>query len=69
MTRAKAAALLTVAIVAGVFSTGVPNVAGQAVRVGAPAPELATGRWINSEPLSLGQLRGKVVLVEFWTYG
>ena len=25
--------------------------------------------WINSEPLRLAQLRGRVVLVEFWTYG
>ena len=24
--------------------------------------------WINSEPLTLEQLRGKVVLVDFWTY-
>ncbi|WP_372240763.1 redoxin domain-containing protein [Pseudomonas sp. CK-NBRI-02] len=24
--------------------------------------------WINSEPLTLEQLRGQVVLVEFWTY-
>jgi cytochrome c biogenesis protein CcdA/thiol-disulfide isomerase/thioredoxin len=24
--------------------------------------------WFNSEPLSLGKLRGKVVLVDFWTY-
>jgi thiol-disulfide isomerase/thioredoxin len=24
--------------------------------------------WINSRPLSLGDLRGKVVLVDFWTY-
>jgi cytochrome c biogenesis protein CcdA/thiol-disulfide isomerase/thioredoxin len=24
--------------------------------------------WLNSKPLSLGQLRGKVVLVDFWTY-
>ena len=33
------------------------------------APELAgiTG-WINSEPLSLRELRGQVVLVDFWTY-
>jgi len=27
----------------------------------------ATG-WLNSEPLSTGDLRGKVVLVDFWTY-
>ena len=24
--------------------------------------------WINSAPLSMEQLRGKVILVEFWTY-
>ena len=24
--------------------------------------------WINSRPLSLPKLRGKVVLVDFWTY-
>jgi cytochrome c biogenesis protein CcdA/thiol-disulfide isomerase/thioredoxin len=35
-----------------------------------PAPEL-TGitDWINSPPLSLASLRGKVVLVHFWTFG
>ncbi len=25
-------------------------------------------KWINSEPLKIGQLKGKVVLVDFWTY-
>ena len=25
-------------------------------------------QWLNSEPLSRGELRGKVVLVDFWTY-
>ena len=35
----------------------------------ATAPELATGEWINSEPLKLNDLRGRVVLVEFWTFG
>ncbi|AXA93919.1 thioredoxin family protein [Massilia sp. YMA4] len=34
-----------------------------------PAPELAGVKtWFNSQPLSLRQLRGKVVLVDFWTY-
>ena len=33
------------------------------------APELAgIDGWINSEPLTLEGLRGKVVLVDFWTY-
>lgn len=34
-----------------------------------PAPEL-TGieRWLNSPPLTLAQLRGQVVLIDFWTY-
>jgi thiol-disulfide isomerase/thioredoxin len=34
-----------------------------------PVPELVgvTG-WLNSPPLTLAALRGKVVLVEFWTY-
>src|ERR1700743_599272 len=33
------------------------------------APELATGDWINSAPLKLNDLRGRVVLIEFWTFG
>jgi thiol-disulfide isomerase/thioredoxin len=33
------------------------------------APALAAGDWINSEPLKLNELRGRVVLVEFWTFG
>src|SRR5512132_2123605 len=35
----------------------------------ATAPELASGNWINSEPLNLKDLRGRVVLIEFWTFG
>lgn len=38
-------------------------------RVGQPAPEITGAPWINSEPLSLEKLRGRVVFVEFWTYG
>jgi cytochrome c biogenesis protein CcdA/thiol-disulfide isomerase/thioredoxin len=35
-----------------------------------PAPELqGITAWINSSPLSLSSLRGKVVLVHFWTFG
>lgn len=33
------------------------------------APEFAgISTWLNSEPLSMQQLRGKVVLVDFWTF-
>ena len=39
------------------------------VRVGQPAPEITGGPWINSEPLSMEKLRGRVVAVEFWTFG
>ncbi len=35
----------------------------------APAPPLASsGTWINSAPLMLESLRGRVVLLDFWSY-
>src|ERR1700745_2136909 len=33
------------------------------------APDLASGNWINSESPKLRDLRGRVVLIEFWTFG
>jgi cytochrome c biogenesis protein CcdA/thiol-disulfide isomerase/thioredoxin len=34
-----------------------------------PAPKLAgIAHWINTKPLTLASLKGKVVLVDFWTY-
>jgi cytochrome c biogenesis protein CcdA/thiol-disulfide isomerase/thioredoxin len=42
-------------------SGGLPDYGG--------APELhPSGRWFNSRPLTMRGLRGKVVLVDFWTY-
>lgn len=32
------------------------------------APELRVDAWLNSEPLTLAGLRGRVVLVDFWDY-
>ena len=37
--------------------------------LGRKAPEITSSAWINSGPKSLQDLRGKVVLVEFWTFG
>jgi hypothetical protein len=35
-----------------------------------PAPELTNEVWINNpEPLRLANLRGKVILLEMWTFG
>ncbi|HRH32868.1 MAG TPA: cytochrome c biogenesis protein DipZ [bacterium] len=34
-----------------------------------PAPDfIGINHWLNSEPLSIADLKGKVVLVDFWTY-
>lgn len=34
-----------------------------------PAPEfVGITKWLNSEPLTISQLKGKVVLIDFWTY-
>jgi hypothetical protein len=57
-------------IVAGIAGNGLPRaLAAGPARVGQAGPELAGGPWINSAPLSMAALRGRVVLVEFWTYG
>lgn len=37
---------------------------------GANAPEFAgLENWLNTDPLSMADLKGKVVLVDFWTFG
>lgn len=35
-----------------------------------PAPELGNDVWLNTDqPLRLADMRGKVVLIDMWTYG
>ena len=59
--------LALVAIVA--VLVGAAPAAAEVVPNGKPAPEISSGAWINSEPLTMQKLRGRVVLVDFWTYG
>ena len=33
---------------------------------GKPAPALAVNSWINSKPLTLAELKGKIVVLDFW---
>lgn len=37
--------------------------------VGVKAPDITNETWLNSTPLRLSDLKGKVVMVEFWTFG
>jgi thiol-disulfide isomerase/thioredoxin len=63
-----------VVVGATAYATGVTNLffgtsAEYKSSESATAPELAAGDWINSQPLKLKDLRGRVVLIEFWTFG
>jgi hypothetical protein len=60
--------LAMAAVTAGVAAW--VGLGGDTVAGKAPAgPGIRSARWINSPPLSPQSLRGKVVAVEFWTYG
>jgi thiol-disulfide isomerase/thioredoxin len=63
--------LKTLAFVAAFAATAAAASAVIAASAGnnSAAPEFAgIDKWLNSAPLSMRQLRGKVVLVDFWTY-
>ena len=69
MNAMRALALCAGMLLVVAVAPGPAEAAGRLVAVGQPAPEITGGPWINSAPLSLAGLRGRVVLVEFWTYG
>ncbi len=37
--------------------------------IGMKAPEILNETWLNGRPLSFTELKGRVVMVEFWTFG
>jgi cytochrome c biogenesis protein CcmG/thiol:disulfide interchange protein DsbE len=43
-----------------------PGAMTPASLVGKAAPEIDAGYWLNTTPLTLAALRGKVVVIEFW---
>lgn len=63
--RAKLAAVLTLLA----LGTGAALAVAQAPRVGQAAADISAGRWINSAPQTIDGLRGRVVAIEFWTFG
>ena len=60
--------VLVILLLLGVGALGALKSAGYA-GLGASAPDITTKTWLNTGPKSLADLRGKVVLVEFWTFG
>ena len=61
--------MMAIAITASVLALANGSGAQSGARIGRPAPEITGGPWINSKQLSLEKLRGRVVFVEFWTFG
>ena len=61
--------LLALAAVVGGALRAVGEAQGGGAPLDRPAPEISGGPWINSPPLAPEALRGRVVFVEFWTYG
>jgi thiol-disulfide isomerase/thioredoxin len=65
MTKRTAVMCGILVALAAVYAFG-PTAQG---RVGIPAPDITNQTWLNSEPKRFADLKGKVVLVEFWTFG
>jgi peptide-methionine (R)-S-oxide reductase len=65
--------LVGVTVVATGFANGwrVPSAVNNPIDdTKAPvAPEISNGAWINSDPITLKSLRGRVVIIDFWTFG
>jgi thiol-disulfide isomerase/thioredoxin len=79
--RSTAAAFVAAALVVGSVATALVVGADRAVRLAGPAPEVVTPEdarpapefegvteWLNTRPLTMAGLRGRVVLLDVWTY-
>ncbi len=53
----------------GLGSPAAPRDLASSLPIGAQAPQVRAEQWINSTPLRTGDLAGKVVLYDFWTFG
>jgi thiol-disulfide isomerase/thioredoxin len=58
--------MLVAMAVVGLIAMGAVYAAEQASLVGKAAPEITAKYWLNSQPLTLKGLQGKIVVVEFW---
>ena len=63
---------VTILLASLTLSAAEPALEGSSVRAtlntmqGKPAPELQLNGWINSKALNLKQLKGKIVVLDFW---
>ncbi|MBT3351156.1 MAG: hypothetical protein HOC91_17000 [Nitrospinaceae bacterium] len=62
-------AQLALVIVLAALSAGFFHASGAGLKSGALAPELVAGPWLNSGPLKIKNLKGKVILLKMWTFG
>lgn len=65
----KAALRLSAAGMAWLFSLGLALAGPPPAPLAPEFPQVGPAQWLNSPPLRLAELRGKPVLVEFWSIG
>lgn len=55
---------------AGLLMTGLTVQGGQPTPLKHQAPDFKeVGEWLNTKPLQMKDLKGKVVVVHFWAFG
>jgi thiol-disulfide isomerase/thioredoxin len=59
-------AILKVVVAAAVLLAAKEAFPAGAPKPGDQAPEIKADDWLNTKPLTLAKLRGKIVIVEFW---